>query len=65
MSKINVKEILEIEGSVRKFVGVTPEGFVLVHEKTLEDLQDFEIWKEWKNDLISIERMNKLNFHDT
>ncbi len=65
MSKINVKEILEIEGSVRKFVGVAPEGFVLVHEKTLEDLQDFEIWKEWKNGLISIEKMNKLNFHDT
>ena len=65
MSKINVKEILEIEGSVRKFVGVAPEGFVLVHEKTLEDLQDFEIWKEWKNGLISIEKMNKLNFEET
>jgi hypothetical protein len=65
MSKINVKEILENEGSVRKFVGVVPEGFVLVHEKTLEDLQDFEIWKEWKNGLTSIEKMNKLNFRDT
>jgi len=65
MSKINIKEILEVEGEVRKFVGVAPEGFILVHEKTLEDLKDFEIWKDWKNGLTSIEKMNKLNFQDT
>ncbi len=65
MSKINIKEILEKEGQVRKFVGVAPEGFVLVHEKTLEDLKDFEIWREWKNGFTSIEKMNKLNFQDT
>jgi hypothetical protein len=65
MSKINIEEILEKEGNVRRFVGVAPEGFVLVHEKTLQDLQDFEIWREWKNGLRSIEGMNKLNFQDT
>lgn len=65
MSKINIKEILEKEGQTRKFVGVSPEGFVLVHEKTLQDLQDFEIWREWKNGLTSIEEMNKFNFQDT
>lgn len=65
MSKINIKDILEKEGEVRKFVGVAPEGFVLVHEKTLEDLKDFEIWREWKNGFTSIEKMNKLNFQDT
>jgi hypothetical protein len=65
MSKINIKEILEKEGEVRKFVGVVPEGFVLVHEKTLQDLQDFEIWRDWKNGLKSIEELNKLNFEDT
>ncbi len=65
MSKINIKEILEKEGEVRKFVGVAPEGFVLVHEKTLQDLQDFEIWKDWKNGLKSIEDLNKSNFRDT
>jgi hypothetical protein len=65
MSKINIKEILEKEGEVRKFVGVAPEGFVLVHEKTLQDLQDFEIWKDWKNGLKSIEDLNKSNFQDT
>jgi hypothetical protein len=65
MSKINIEKILEEEGNVRRFVGVAPEGFVLVHEKTLQDLQDFEIWREWKNGLRSIEEMNKLNFQDT
>lgn len=64
-SKINIKEILEKEGQVRKFVGVAPEGFILVHEKTIEDLKDFEIWKEWKNGFLSINEMNKSNFHDT
>ena len=62
---VNIKEILEKEGEVRKFDGVAPEGFVLVHEKTLEELKDFEKWKSWKNDEISIEEMNKINFENT
>ena len=65
MKKINIQEILEKEGEVRKFVGVSPEGFVLVHEKTLEDLKDFDIWKDWKNGLKSIQELNKSNFVDT
>lgn len=65
MKKINIKQILEEEGNVRKFVGVVPEGFVLVHEKTLQDLQDFDKWKDWKSGFTSIEEMNKLNFQDT
>jgi len=62
MEKINIKEILEREGEVRKFVGVAPEGFVLIHEKTLEDLKDFDVWKDWKNGLTTIEKINKSNF---
>ena len=65
MSKINIEEILEREGNVRRFVGVAPEGFVLVHEKTLQDLQDFEMWREWKNGEISTEELNKINFDNT
>ena len=60
MNKINIKEILEVEGEVRKFVGVAPEGFILVHEKTLEDLKDFEIWKDWKNGFTTIDKINNL-----
>ena len=32
-----------------KFAGITPEGFVMIPEKTLERLKEFEFWKEWKN----------------
>jgi hypothetical protein len=59
---VNIKEILERDGEVRKFSGVAPEGFVLVHEKTLEDLKEFETWKEWKLGYLSIEELNKNNF---
>ena len=60
MEKINIKEILEREGEVRKFVGVAPEGFVLLHEKTIQDLQDFEIWKEWKNNILELDLKNRI-----
>jgi hypothetical protein len=62
---VNFKEILEKEGEVKKFDGVAPEGFVLVHEKTLEELKDFEKWKSWKHGEISIKEMNKNNFVNT
>jgi hypothetical protein len=55
---------LEKEGQVRKLEGNAPEGFVLVHEKTLEDLLDFETWKEWKNKNITIKELNKKNFEN-
>ena len=41
---IDTKQIVE-----NRYKGVAPEGFVLILEKTIQDLQDFEIWKEWKN----------------
>jgi hypothetical protein len=65
MSKINIEEILEREGNVRRFVGVAPEGFVLVHEKSLEDLKDMDTWLAWKMERISIKEMNKINFDNT
>jgi hypothetical protein len=65
MEKINIEKILETDGNVRRFVGVAPEGFVLVHEKTLEDLKDFDKWKMWKNGEISTQELNKINFDNT
>ena len=59
---IDLKKILEEEGEVRKFGGVAPEGFVLVHEKTLEDLKNFDVWKMWKNNETSIKELNISNF---
>lgn len=59
---IDVKKIIEKEGLIRKFEGCAPDGFVLVHEKTLQDLKDFDTWKNWKNNEISINDLNKINF---
>ena len=62
---VNIKKIFEEEGEVRKFGGVAPEGFVLVHEKTLEKLKDFDTWKMWKHNEITIKELNKTNFDNS
>ena len=62
---VNIKKILEEEGEVRKFGGVSPEGFVLVHEKALEQLKDFDTWKMWKHNQITIKELNKTNFDNS
>jgi hypothetical protein len=62
---IDLQKILEEEGEVRKFGGVAPEGFVLVHEKTLESLKDFNTWKMWKHNEITIKELNKTNFDNS
>ena len=62
---VNIKKILEEDGEVRKFGGVAPEGFVLVHEKTLEQLKNFETWKRWKHNEITIKELNKTNFDNS
>jgi hypothetical protein len=59
---IDILEIIKEEGPIRKFDGVAPEGFVLVHQDALEELKDFEVWKAWKNGRISIKELNKKNF---
>ena len=59
---IDLEKILKEEGEVLKFGGVAPEGFVLVHEKTLEDLKNFDVWKMWKNNETSIKKLNIFNF---
>ena len=61
---IDIKKLIEEQGLQKKFEGCAPEGFVLVHEKTLEDLKDFDNWKKWKNDEISIETLNKINYEN-
>jgi hypothetical protein len=64
-NKIDVKKIIQEEGHIKKFEGIAPDGFVLVHEKTLENLKEFEIWRDWKHNEISIQEMNKINFDNT
>lgn len=43
-----IKEKIK-DSHYHKFSGITPEGFVMIPEKTLERLKEFEFWKEWKN----------------
>lgn len=62
---IDIKKIIKEEGHIRKFYGIAPEGFVLVHENTLEQLKDIDVWLEWKMERLSIEEMNKNNFDNT
>jgi hypothetical protein len=62
---IDIKKVLKERGSIAKFEGNAPEGFVLVLEETLEDLKDFDIWKDWKNGVISIQELNKKNFDNS
>ena len=59
---IDILEIIKEEGPIRKFDGIAPERFVLVHEDALEEQKDFEIWKEWKNNQISIKELNNKHF---
>lgn len=62
MGQIDIKKLLEERGPTGKLEGNAPEGFVLVHENTLDDLKDFEIWKEWKNNQLTIKEMNNKHF---
>ena len=62
MDNINIKKIIEERGLTGKFNGVAPEGFVLVHENALEELETFEVWKNWKSDEISIQELNNKHF---
>ena len=59
---VDFQKILKKEGEVIRFRGVAPEGFVLVHEKTLMDLRNMDTWIEWKMGRLTIKEMNKKNF---
>jgi hypothetical protein len=44
-----------------RFQGIAPEGFILVPEDVLEQLRDFETWKEWKNNPELLVEMIKIS----
>jgi len=37
-----------------RFSNVAPEGYILLREEVLEQLKDFDVWKSWKNQEISL-----------
>jgi hypothetical protein len=59
MTKITLTDIVK-----GRHTGVAPEGFVLLHEKTIQDLQDFETWKEWKNNIIELDLKNRIEIEE-
>lgn len=61
---VDIKKILKEKGNIIKFNGVAPDGFIMVHEDTLEQLKHLDVWLEWKMGRLSIEEMNKINFEN-
>lgn len=61
---IDVQKILEDNGGLQKFVGVAPEGFVLIHEKTLEDLKNFDTWTSWIQGKFLLKELDIKHFKD-
>jgi hypothetical protein len=59
MAKITTMEIIK-----NRYSGVAPEGFVLLLEKTVQDLQDFETWKEWKNKIVELDLKNRIEIEE-
>ena len=52
IKKNNMESIIEEkikDSHYHKISGIAPEGFVMIPEKTLERLKDFDFWKEWKH----------------
>ena len=59
---IDVNKILKQKGKIIKLVGNAPEGFKLIHEKTLEQLKNPKIWSDWKDGKLQLDDLNKKNF---
>lgn len=54
----------DIEESIRnykykKFDNLAPEGFILIPETMLDELKDFEVWKQWKGDSDFFESLKR------
>lgn len=59
---IDLKKKLDREWPFGKFSGVSPEGFILVHEETLTQLKNFDVWILWSEGKLDINELNKQNF---
>ncbi len=42
-----------------RYIGVAPEGYTLVRNEVLNELKNFEVWKFWKNEEISLYDIDK------
>jgi hypothetical protein len=58
--EISINEIVK-----NRYAGVAPEGFVLLLDKTIQDLQNFEVWKEWKNNILELDLRNRIEMEES
>jgi hypothetical protein len=58
--EISINEIVK-----NRYAGVAPEGYVLLLDKTIQDLQNFEIWKEWKNNILELDLKNRIEMEES
>jgi len=42
-----------------RYRGVAPEGYTLVRDEVLDELKNFDVWKSWKNQEISLYDLDK------
>lgn len=54
----DIKEKIK-DSHYHKFTGIAPDGFILVPEEVLEQLKDFDVWKEWKSNPELLEKLTK------
>ena len=47
-----------------RYNGVAPEGYILIRNEVLEERKDFDNWKAWKNNEISLQDLDKLDICD-
>lgn len=55
---LDIREKIE-NSHYYKYTGIAPDGFVLIPELVLEELKDFDFWKEWKNNPEILEKRIK------
>jgi hypothetical protein len=48
-----------------RYSGIAPEGFVLLLDKTIKDLQNFETWKKWKDNIIELDLNNRIEMEES
>lgn len=42
-----------------RYKGIAPEGFIIVSELTLDKLKDFDIWKQWRHDEVTLDDLEE------
>jgi len=57
-NNMNLQEKIK-DAHYYKYAGIAPEGFVLIPEEVLEEIKDFDVWKEFISDEKWVEKRSK------